>query len=173
VIIWLNGTFGAGKTTIAAELLPMVPGTRLFDPETVGYLLRHHLADTPVTDFQDWPAWRALVVATAAELTDQTGQQLIASQSVLHQPFWQEISDGLSARDIEVFHVLLDAEESVLHQRISASGEAVDWRLEHLADYRDARAWMHAAADLVVDTGASSPEDVACRIAKALPPPEA
>jgi hypothetical protein len=40
VIIWLNGTFGAGKTTTAAELLTLLPGSRLFDPETVGFMLR-------------------------------------------------------------------------------------------------------------------------------------
>ena len=40
MIIWLNGTFGAGKTATAKEQLPLVPDTRLFDPETVGYMLR-------------------------------------------------------------------------------------------------------------------------------------
>jgi L-rhamnose mutarotase len=88
---------------------------------------------------------------------------------VLHRPYWQEISDGLSARGIKVFHVLLDAEESVLRQRVSGSGEAVEWRLEHLADYRDARSWLTEAADLTLDTGASSPADVACHIAEAVP----
>lgn len=34
MIIWLNGTFGAGKTTTAHELAKLVPGSRLFDPET-------------------------------------------------------------------------------------------------------------------------------------------
>jgi hypothetical protein len=66
VIIWLNGTFGAGKTATAKELLPLVPDTRLFDPETVGYMLRPNLADRPVSDFQHWPPWRTLVVATAS-----------------------------------------------------------------------------------------------------------
>lgn len=64
MIIWLNGAFGAGKTATATELLPLVPNTRLFDPETVGYMLRPHLTDHPVSDFQDWPPWRPLVVAT-------------------------------------------------------------------------------------------------------------
>jgi hypothetical protein len=52
VIVWLNGAFGAGKTATGAELQPLVPGARLFDPETVGYMLRPNLADHPVRDFQ-------------------------------------------------------------------------------------------------------------------------
>ncbi len=39
MIIWLNGTFGAGKTTVASRLLELASGFRVFDPEFVGYLL--------------------------------------------------------------------------------------------------------------------------------------
>ncbi|SEC34411.1 hypothetical protein SAMN04489727_3418 [Amycolatopsis tolypomycina] len=39
MIVWLNGTFGAGKTTTAAELARLL-GARTFDTEFVGYLLR-------------------------------------------------------------------------------------------------------------------------------------
>lgn len=62
MIIWLNGTFGCGKTSTAAELHPLVPSSRVFDPETVGYMLQPNLADHPISDFQHWPPWRPLVV---------------------------------------------------------------------------------------------------------------
>jgi tRNA A37 threonylcarbamoyladenosine biosynthesis protein TsaE len=43
VIIWLNGTFGAGKTTTAAELLTLLPGSRRPlpppQPESVQFVL--------------------------------------------------------------------------------------------------------------------------------------
>jgi hypothetical protein len=39
VIIWLNGTFGVGKTATALVLAETMPNARLFDAETVGYLL--------------------------------------------------------------------------------------------------------------------------------------
>jgi adenylylsulfate kinase-like enzyme len=44
VIVWLNGTFGCGKSTTAAELRLLVPSSRVFDPETVGYMLQPDLA---------------------------------------------------------------------------------------------------------------------------------
>jgi len=44
-------TFGCGKTGTAAELHLLVPFSRVFDPETVGYMLRPNLADHPVSDF--------------------------------------------------------------------------------------------------------------------------
>jgi hypothetical protein len=32
VIVWLNGTFGAGKTSTAGELAGILPGAREFGP---------------------------------------------------------------------------------------------------------------------------------------------
>ena len=90
MIIWLNGTFGCGKTSTAAELHSLVRSSRVFDPETVGYMLQPNLADQPVSDFQHWPPWRPLVVATAAELARFTGQHLIAPQTILVRAYLEQ-----------------------------------------------------------------------------------
>jgi chloramphenicol 3-O-phosphotransferase len=169
VIVWLNGAFGAGKTATATELLPLVPGARAFDPETVGYLLRLHLADRPVPDFQDWPPWRSLVVATATELARYTGGHLIAPQTILNRDYLAEIFTGLRGSGLAVFHVLLDASEPALRRRIEASEEARQWRLDHLAGYRRARPWLCQDADFVLDTAPLTPAQVARRITGALP----
>jgi hypothetical protein len=39
MIIWINGAFGAGKTTLAEELQRRLPEAMPFDPEYVGYTL--------------------------------------------------------------------------------------------------------------------------------------
>jgi chloramphenicol 3-O-phosphotransferase len=169
VIIWLNGAFGCGKTTTASELRSLVSSSRVFDPETVGYMLRPNLADHAVSDFQHWPPWRPLVVATATELARYTGQHLIAPQTILTRRYLEQIFAGLRAAGLAVFHVVLDADEDVLRKRIQASDEAQAWRLAHLTGYRTARAWMITAADLVVDTGAWTPAEVARQIATELP----
>lgn len=54
-IIWINGTFGAGKTTTAGKLVELTDRTRLFDPEHVGYMLSANLSDQQFTDFHDLP----------------------------------------------------------------------------------------------------------------------
>jgi AAA domain len=171
VIIWLNGTFGAGKTSTAAELLPLVSGARLFDPETVGFMLRPNLGDHPVPDFQDWPPWRRLVVATATELIAYTGEHLIAPQTILSQAYCTEIFAGLRADGLEVFHVVLDASEDVLRRRIEGSDEAREWRFDHLAGYRLALPWLRRDADLLLDTATLSPAQAAQEIAAALASP--
>jgi chloramphenicol 3-O-phosphotransferase len=169
VIVWLNGTFGAGKTVTAAALVPLIPEARLFDPETVGYMLRPNLADHPVPDFQDWAPWRALVVATATELARYTGEHLIAAQTILNRDYLAEIVTGLRAAGVAVFHVLLDASDGILRRRIEASEEARQWRLDHLTEYRQARRWLCHEADLVLDTAALTAAQAAREIARALP----
>jgi chloramphenicol 3-O-phosphotransferase len=169
VIVWLNGTFGSGKTSTALRLHERIPGSRVFDPETVGYMLAPNLADRAVSDFQHWPPWRPLVAATASELARYTGEHLIAPQTVLVRDYLEEIFTGLRAAGLAVFHVLLDADENVLRRRIEGSQEARSWRLAHLAGYGVARPWLIKAADLVVDTAELAPDAVADRIASALP----
>jgi hypothetical protein len=169
VIVWLNGTFGCGKTTTAAELRFLIPSSRVFDPETVGYMLQPNLADYPMTDFQHWPPWRRLVVATATELAQFTGQHLIAPQTVLDRSYLDQIFAGLREAGHKVFHVVLDADADILRQRIHGLAEAQQWRLAHLPTYLQSRSWMIPVADLVVDTGHRTPGEAARQIADALP----
>jgi chloramphenicol 3-O-phosphotransferase len=169
VIIWLNGTFGVGKTSTAKRLAALVPNSRILDPETVGHFLRVNLGDLPAGDFQDWAAWPPLVAAALIEVARMTGQHMIAPQAVLNQEYLDQIFAPLHAAELEVFHVVLDAADEVLRSRIEGSDEARVWRLGHLDAYSAARAWMVESADLVVDTAASTPPQIARRIVAALP----
>jgi adenylylsulfate kinase-like enzyme len=167
VIVWLNGTFGAGKTTTARQLVDALPDARLFDPEHVGYLVAAHLRDREFTDFQQLEPWRTLVPVVMAEVSRFTGQGLIAPQTVLVEGYWHELRQGFVEHALEVFHVLLDAEPAALEARIRADEvdtQAREWRLEHLAEYAAAREWMADAADLVVDTTDLAPSAAAATI---------
>ena len=55
MIIWINGAFGAGKTTLAEELHRRLPDAVMFDPEDVGGMLWKWMR--PNGDFQDLPSW--------------------------------------------------------------------------------------------------------------------
>src|SRR5215469_2150647 len=132
-------------------------------------MLQANLADHPVSDFQHWPPWRPLVVATATELSRYTGEHLIATQTILSRDYLAEIFAGLRAAGLPVFHVLLDASEDILRRRIEASDEARQWRLDHLPEYGQARSWLRQEADLVLDTGPLTPAESARQIASALP----
>ncbi|MFF3564802.1 NUDIX domain-containing protein [Streptomyces sp. NPDC002574] len=181
MIVWLNGTFGAGKTTAARELLDLLPGSVLYDPELIGTGLRLMLPEKrlgEVSDYQDLPCWRRLVVDTAAALLSEIGGgPLVVPMALLRQEYRDEIFGGLAARRIAVRHFVLDAEETVLRERIeqradipgdpAASAEVRGWCLEHLAAYREALPWLTADAH-VVDTTGQNPRATAERVAEAI-----
>jgi hypothetical protein len=118
MIVWINGAFGAGKTTLAEELSRRLPEAVLFDPEYVGYLLRHWVP-VPTGDFQDLPSWRELVIATALSLRKHHAGTLIAPMTLINDDYLAEILGGLRAGGAEILHVFLDLDPAVLRQRIT------------------------------------------------------
>jgi len=159
MLIWLNGPFGVGKTSLAAALTKL-SGFPLFDPEDIGYLLRESMPGSP-NDFQDLPAWRRLVPAFAAELSQPGSAPVIVVQSVLNETYWTEIEEQLGARGVTVVHVLVHAEPEILLARITNDEYEVgarSWRLDNAPAYETAHPWLVSKADLILDTGASSPQ---------------
>jgi AAA domain len=118
VIVWINGAFGAGKTTLADELSRRLPDAVLFDPEYVGYILRRWVP-VPTGDFQDLPSWRELVIATALSLRKHHAGTLIAPMTLINGDYLAEILGGLRAGGAQVLHVFLDLDPAVLRQRIT------------------------------------------------------
>jgi hypothetical protein len=97
VIIWINGGFGAGKTTLAQELHRRLPDAVVYDPEDVGLMLWKWLP--PGGDFQHLPSWRELVVATALSLRRHHAQTLIVPMSLIRDAYRAEILGGLTGVD--------------------------------------------------------------------------
>ncbi|QUQ66502.1 AAA family ATPase [Kutzneria sp. CA-103260] len=165
MIVWLNGTFGAGKTTTARLLVRELPQARIFDTEYVGFMLRHVLTE-PVDNFQDNPPWRALSVRTAVEVLNHVGGTLVIPQTVLTESFAREIFDGLAAEGVKVHHFVLHVDREELVRRIESDHEeagAKQWRLDHVTRYEQALPWLRAAGT-IVDTTRLTPAEAVGRI---------
>ncbi|MEM9468081.1 MAG: AAA family ATPase [Actinomycetota bacterium] len=168
MIVWINGTFGVGKTTTARHLHELT-GWPVFDPEHVGYLVGGHLRDLEFDDFQDLPPWRSLVPKVADELMRfRDVGHLVAVQSVLREAYWVELVAGFEALGHRVLHIVLDGRPAVIEARIRADRDepdALQWRLDHLERFADARTrWLLETADLVIDSSDLDPVAVAQRI---------
>jgi predicted kinase len=118
VIIWINGGFGAGKTTLAGELHRRLPDAVVYDPEDVGLMLWKWMR--PNGDFQHLPSWRELVVATALSLRRHHADTLIVPMSLIRDAYRAEILGGLAGAGEEVLHVFLEADAGVLRERLNA-----------------------------------------------------
>jgi predicted kinase len=150
VIIWINGAFGAGKTTLAQELHRRLPGAVVYDPEDVGLMLRKWMAADG--DFQHLPSWRELVVATAVSLRRHHAHTLIVPMSLIRDGYRAEILGGLADAGEEVLHVFLELDEAVLRERLNArvTHPGGDWD-------QGARAFGMTGVDEMVAAAARQP----------------
>lgn len=143
MICWVNGSFGAGKTTLTGELKARCPDVLVFDPEEVGFMLRDMVPPAPSGDFQDLPAWRLLVVETGRVLARQHGGLVITPMTVVNPEYAREIFGGLAAYGIPVRHFFLKVPVARLRERITAQvihpgdpqrdDEVRQWRLAQVA----------------------------------------
>jgi AAA domain len=155
MIVWLNGTHGAGKTTTSALVQQLIPDSRVCDAEKVGETLMDITPGLPQTDnFQHWPPWRQLVVDTARRVLDYTGGTLVMPMTVLVEQYWREISTGLAEYAIPVRHFVLHADQDTLRGRIEREHAVPSpFRLKYLEPYAEAaRTWLHGEAEFVDTT---------------------
>ena len=118
MIIWVNGAFGSGKTTLVAELQRRWPEALAFDPEQVGFVLRE-IVEVPTGNFQDVPLWRRQVAAMAVGLVEEYGRPLLVPMTLVDAGYLREILHDVRAAGIAVQHFYLDVPPEVLARRIA------------------------------------------------------
>jgi gluconate kinase len=169
MIIWVNGPFGGGKSSVAAELLHQIPQATLYDPEEVGFMLRNLLPGGEA-DFQDLAPWRPLVAATALELISYTGGPLITPMSLLREDYAKEIFTPLRTHGTTVQHVVLHADRDTIIKRIHEDHTHSDttraFRLSKLDDYLHAYTTWLTDTVHVIDTRHVTASEAANQIAK-------
>lgn len=126
MIVWLNGAFGVGKTTVARVLVKRLRGSMLVDPEKLGFVLQR-LPGRPRADFQDMPAWRRGTVH-AIRVAAAIRRHVVVPMTLVHRAYFDEIVGSLRAHE-DVRHFALIAAPDTIRARLLArgtSGWAVD-----------------------------------------------
>lgn len=162
MIIMINGSFAVGKTTVAEMLVQRLYHSLLYDPEIVGYGLRHIVAPIETfSDFQDLTAWRPLVVETARVLKQVYGRTLVVPMTLWHRPYFEEIYDGLHQVDPHLYHFCLTARKETLLGRLAQrehTEQALTWIQERIE--RCVPAFASPAFQVQIATDEKTPEGV-------------
>ncbi len=142
MVIWINGPFGSGKTTLAISLLKHLPNAVIFDPESIGFIIHKTVPEARSEDFQNFSMWREHVILFANNLVEQFGKDLIIPMTLVHPEYLSEVYQGLKESTPHIFHFFLKLEEITLRQRIAAQvmapnnaredQEIRQWRLDQV-----------------------------------------
>lgn len=119
MILWINGSFGAGKTTVTYELQKRLEKAYVYDPENIGYFLRKNAPEECKTlDFQDVPLWRNFNYQALKWIEETYPGVILAPMTVNRQQYFDEIIGHLVKDGVPVRHIILWADRETLLSRL-------------------------------------------------------
>lgn len=125
MIIWLNGAFGIGKSTIAEMLNSKIKNSHIYDPEQVGYFLWNNFPDSLKRkgDFQDINIGRNINYEIIKYMYDNYNGTLIIPMTIVNKEYYNDIIGNLINDNIEIYHFILTASKSTIKTRLINRGE--------------------------------------------------
>lgn len=119
LIIWINGTFGSGKTTAAYELQRRIKNSFVYDPERFGYVFMANVPNNiSKDDFQDYPLWRAANYTLLKQIAEEYKGIIIVPMTLTNEDYFEEIIGRLRAERVEVKHYTLVASKEIIQKRL-------------------------------------------------------
>lgn len=160
-VIWINGCFSAGKTTVARLIVERLGAAFLLDPEVIGVVLRDHLVPPSLYpgDFQDIGLWRSFTrdaVAAAAESYDGF---TVVPMTIARTDYFEEVIGAVSDRVFLDHFTLMASRETILGRESGRIDDTGDWAQKTLdrvlPALEDARFAVH------IDAQTQAAEEVA------------
>jgi predicted ABC-type ATPase len=176
MIIWINGPFGAGKTTLTEKLKDNISNSLLFDPEHVGFLIHRFVPESRDTDFQNYPMWRRLVISYILELNAEFKKDIIIPMTLVEPSFINEIFNAIESSGPKIYHFFLELDETILRERIQQQimskdekedNEIRNWRLQQVDRCLAAKSLMPKET-IFLDSGLFSPDQLLEKITQTL-----
>lgn len=165
-IIWINGAFGSGKTTMAYTLCKRLPDAFVFDPENAGYYLRKNQPPTLCPDnFQDEPLWRYINRDLLLHIALHYQGVILVPMTVISPDYYNELVSSLQEHNVPIVHIVLAASERTLHKRLRKRLEGKhSWAAQQIESCLEG--FRHPLFETKVQTDGRSVNDIAEEIAE-------
>lgn len=101
MIIWINGAFGSGKTSVSNELYKKMRNSHIYDPEKIGFFIRENIpVNLRNNDFQDFNLWREFNYKMLSYIHSNFRGIIIVPMTIINKRYFNEIlvklkSDGI------------------------------------------------------------------------------
>lgn len=124
MIIWINGPFGVGKSTLAKDLMAVMSNVMLFDPEHVGKMLWQQVPRALHEDeFESEPVWRSTTLHLLRHCYERYSMNIVVPMTLATDVGFDEIVGCLLADGIQVHHYTLMASLECIDARLTKRGE--------------------------------------------------
>lgn len=163
MIIWINGSFGVGKTTVAEKLKEKIDKSIIYDPEKIGMFLSNTLP-TKEYDFQDYKLWRTINYEMLKNLYTEF-EVIIVPMTITNLQYYDEIIGRLERDGITIKHFILIASKENIISRLNARGNSTEWAYMQV-DRCDRAFKDNCFGGQKIDTNNKSVDDVCNNIIK-------
>ena len=171
MIVWLNGAFGVGKTSVAECLCKEIVPAHLYDPEQVGYFLWENFPQEMrrQENFQHIALWRQFNYQILKYLYDSYQGLIVAPMTIYRRAYYDEIVWELKRNGVEVRHLILSASRRTILDRLIQRGDGEDsWAAQHIG--LCLKAFEHEIPGETVDTEGKSIEKITDEIIRRIWP---
>ena len=117
-VVWINGAFGAGKSTVAEQLAAAMPDAAVFDPEPLARLIRDAMPPSRrPSDYQDSALWRHLTVEAISGLA-AVSRVVVVPMTMIDERYFADTVGVLRAAGVHVHHFSLTASPATIRHRL-------------------------------------------------------
>ena len=135
MILWINGAFGSGKSSVAEAINKKVSPSFIYDPEQVGYFLWSVFPDVMKRkdDFQHMMIWREFNYKILKHISDNYSGLIIAPMTIYIKQYYDEIIGNLIRDGVSVLHIILSATRQTIIERLLQRDDTADgWQAQHI-----------------------------------------
>lgn len=135
MILWINGPYGVGKSSLAEKLHECNPHSFLFDAEAVGNAVRDNRPKELFNGyiFEGYPLWFSVCAALLADIAGRFDGDIYVPMTLVFADSFEKIERPLKEKNICVKHILLESSRQMIHDRILSRGEEEDcWCMRHI-----------------------------------------
>ena len=125
MIIWINGSFGVGKTSTAKLLKNKLNKSIIYDPEEIGGFLSN-MFNHEKDDFQDYELWRILN-SDILKYMCSIYEIVIVPMTITNKNYYDEIINQLKTSGVEIKHFILNASKEEIINRLDSREDSTEW----------------------------------------------
>lgn len=165
MIIWINGAFGSGKSSVADKICKMLVNAHLYDPEQVGYFLWQNIPMEMKDgkNFQHIPLWREFNRKILQYIDSNYSGIIVVPMTIYVKQYYDEIIGQLIKANVEVRHFILTASRQTIISRLNQRGETSDcWAAKHID--KCLKTFDSEICEQKICTESKSIEEIACEI---------
>ena len=165
MIIWINGAFGSGKSSVAQSVCSKLKSAHLYDPEQVGYFLWQNFPTEMKNkgNFQHIPLWREFNKKILKYMDDNYKGIIVVPMTIYVKKYYDEIIGALINDKVEVKHFILTASKQTIIKRLVQRGDCEDcWAAQHID--KCLKAFESEISEEKIDTESKSVEEIAYEI---------